>query len=68
MQGNNKTAQDFAAAASSYSQAADNMKPDQADDYAHAQSLIVYHLRAAATKSREIAEHIASRQEKGTTA
>ena len=56
------TAQEFAAAATAYSQAADAMTPDQADEYSHSMSLIVYHLRAAAAKARAIAEQIASRQ------
>jgi hypothetical protein len=57
-----KTAQEFASAAMSYTQAADAMKPSESDPYNHAMSLIVYHLRAAASKAREVSEQLAAKE------
>jgi len=52
-----KTAKEFAQGAAVLTKLADDCKPqDPAGRYVNAENLIVYHLRSAATKAREIAE------------
>lgn len=57
-----KTAQDFARAAAQMSQAAERMKPDDADPNAQARKLVHYHLIVAAKHTREIAEALAKQE------
>lgn len=59
------TAKDFAKVATQIGQIADLLRPPDSDPHAQARNLIVFHLRSAATKAREIAEAKASKEGTG---
>lgn len=56
------TAREFAAIAAAIGQAAEQLDPGDRDEYAQARKLIVFYLRSAAKKTREITEAIASKE------
>jgi hypothetical protein len=58
-----KTAQEYAKTAAQIGQLAVLMKPADDDPYGQARKLIQFHLQSAATKTREIAEAIASKED-----
>lgn len=60
-----QTAKDFASAAANMGQMALAMRPDESDPYRNGRDLIRYHLYAAQTKAREIAEALAKKEAQG---
>jgi hypothetical protein len=56
------TAKEFASAAANMGLLAIQFKPDDSDPYAQSRKLIQYHLVAAASKTREIAEALAQKE------
>jgi hypothetical protein len=57
-----QTAKEFVSAAAELGQMALAMRPDEADPYRNQRDLIRYHLYAAQTKAREIAEALAAKE------
>jgi hypothetical protein len=58
------TAKEFASAAANMGLLATQFKPDDSDPYAQSRKLIQYHLVAASSKAREIAEALAQKERK----
>jgi len=55
-------AKEFSMIAASLGRIAEQMNPTDRDEYAQIRRLVVYHLRAAAMKTREIAEAMATKE------
>ena len=56
-----QNANEYARMAHEMAQLADQMAPEEHDEYVQLENLIVYHLRTAAKKTRELAEAVASK-------